>query len=93
MQWLTAYAASDASKRVRSVLEVALLDLDDLDKLHGVETADVVVKTLAKRLNGIDSIFLVRRTGAISCLGSMSICNAALRHLMKWNACCVRLLR
>ena len=60
MQWLTAYAASDASKRVRSVLEVALLDLDDLDKLHGVETADVVVKTLAKRLNGIDSIFLVR---------------------------------
>lgn len=60
MQWLTAYAASDASKRVRSVLEVALLDLDDLDKLHGVDTADVVVKTLAKRLNGIDSIFLVR---------------------------------
>lgn len=36
------------------------LDLDDLDKLHGVDTADVVVKTLAKRLNGIDSIFLVR---------------------------------
>lgn len=60
MQWLTAYAVSDASKRVRSVLEVALLDLDDLDKLHGVDTADVVVKTLAKRLNGIDSIFLVR---------------------------------
>ena len=60
MQWLTAYAASDASKRVRSVLEVALLDLDDLDELHGVDTADVVVKTLAKRLNGIDSIFLVR---------------------------------
>lgn len=60
MQWLTAYAASDASKRVRSVLEVALLDLGDLDELHGVDTADVVVKTLAKRLNGIDSIFLVR---------------------------------
>lgn len=60
MQWLTAYAASDASKRVRSVLEVALLDLGDLDELHGVDTADAVVKTLAKRLNGIDSIFLVR---------------------------------
>lgn len=60
MQWLTAYAASDASKRVRSVLEVALLDLGDLDELHGVDTADAVVKTLAKRLNGVDSIFLVR---------------------------------
>lgn len=60
MQWLTAYAASDASKRVRSVLEVALLDLGDLDELHGVDTADAVVKTLAKCLNGIDSIFLVR---------------------------------
>lgn len=60
MQWLTAYAASDASKRVRSVLEVALLDLGDLDELHGIDTADAVVKTLAKRLNGIDSIFLVR---------------------------------
>lgn len=60
MQWLTAYAANDASKHVRSVLEVALLDLGDLDELHGADTADTVVKTLAKRLNGIDSIFLVR---------------------------------
>lgn len=60
MQWLTAYAASDAAKSIRAVAEVALLDLDDIEELHGSDATEKVVKILAKRLNGVDNVFLVR---------------------------------
>lgn len=60
MQWLTAYAGSDASTRIRSIVEVLLLDFDHVDDLRGSGTADTVVKVLAERLNGLDKAFLVR---------------------------------
>ena len=60
MQWLTAYAGSDASTRIRSIVEVLLLDFDHIDDLRGSDTADTVVKVLAERLNGLDKAFLVR---------------------------------
>lgn len=60
MQWLTAYAGSDASTRIRSIVEVLLLDFDHIDDLRGSGTADTVVKVLAERLNGLDKAFLVR---------------------------------
>lgn len=60
MQWLTAYAGSDASTRIRSIVEVMLLDFDHIDDVRGSGTADTVVKVLAERLNGLDKAFLVR---------------------------------
>lgn len=60
MQWLTAYAGSDASTRIRSIVEVMLLDFNHIDDLRGSGTADTVVKVLADRLNGLDKAFLVR---------------------------------
>lgn len=60
MQWLTAYAGSDASTRIRSIVEVLLIDFDHIDDLRGSGTADTVVKVLAERLSGLDKAFLVR---------------------------------
>ena len=60
MQWLTAYAASDASKRVRSIIEVVLSDLGVIEKTRGVDTAERIIKELAERLNGLNELFLVR---------------------------------
>lgn len=60
MQWLTAYAGSDASARIRSIVEIMLLDFDHLDEQRGSGTADAVVKVLADRLKSLDKAFLVR---------------------------------
>lgn len=60
MQWLTAYAASDASSKVRSIIEVALLGLEHVEATRGKGSSDEVIKALAERLNGLDNLFLVR---------------------------------
>lgn len=60
MQWLTAYASSDAAKRVRSIAEVAITNLDALEETRGSNVVDEAIKALAKRLGGLEKTFLVR---------------------------------
>lgn len=60
MQWLTAFAGSEASTKVRSIVEVALFNMDKMDEMRGAGTADSVVKVLADRLDGLEKVFLVR---------------------------------
>lgn len=60
MQWLTAYAGSEASTKVRSIVEVTLFNMDKMDEMRGAGTANAVVKVLADRLNALDKMFLVR---------------------------------
>lgn len=60
MQWLTAFAGSSESAQVKSVIEVALRDMDTIDETRGKGTADEIVKVLADRLDGLDKVFLVR---------------------------------
>ncbi len=60
MQWLTAYASSEAATRVRSIVEVALFDMDKMNETRGAGTATEVIKIVAERLDGLDKMFLVR---------------------------------
>ena len=60
MQWLTAYASDKSSQKVRSIVEVALLDMEKADSTHGAGTSNEVVKTIAARLDGLNTVFLVR---------------------------------
>lgn len=60
MQWLTAYASSDAAKRVRSIAEVAFTNLDALEETRGSSVVDEAIKVLAKHLDALEKTFLVR---------------------------------
>ena len=60
MQWLTAYAASDASAQVRSIVEITVPEMEEMDATRGAGTANELVKALAVRLDGLDKLFLVR---------------------------------
>lgn len=65
MQWLTVYAGTDDSSRVYSIVEVALLGMDEIVSSHGTAAADCVIKAMAERLDGLTKEFLVR-TGEAS---------------------------
>lgn len=60
MQWLTAYAASEVSAHVRSIVGIELLEAGQLDETCGAGTSDEIVKVIADRLNGLEKTFLVR---------------------------------
>lgn len=60
MQWLTAYAGSEASTHVRSIVGVELIEAGQLDETCGAGTSDEIVKVMADRLNGLEKTFLVR---------------------------------
>ncbi|WP_251197351.1 ABC transporter substrate binding protein [Anaerotardibacter muris] len=60
MQWLTAFAGNEASSRVRSIVGIDLLEVDQLDETRGSGTSNEVIKVVAERLDGLDKAFIVR---------------------------------
>lgn len=69
MQWLTAFASSDAAAKVRSIVAISLLGVETIDETYGPGMADSVIKRLAKRLEGIESLFLVQPSDSEFILG------------------------
>lgn len=60
MQWLAEYGRSSQAADIKAVAMVDFFNFDEVIELFGTNAGDEVLRAIAKRLDGVDKVFLVR---------------------------------